>query len=83
MKMKQNEAKYPVDKAKGNAVKYTELQSAQYQRCGLEEIGRVVLKLGYFIDFLERRLQTPLSGEEINMLKNTSEYLSIIENIKS
>ena len=25
MKMKQNEAKYPVDKAKGNAVKYTEL----------------------------------------------------------
>ena len=49
----------------------------------MEEIGRVVLKLGYFIDFLERRLQTPLSGEEINMLKNTSEYLSIIENIKS
>ena len=83
MKMKQNEAKYPVDKAKGNATKYTELQSAYYQRCELEEIGRVVLKLGYFIDFLERRLQTPLSGEEINMLKNTSEYLSIIENIKS
>ena len=26
MKMEQNEAKYPVDKAKGNAVKYTELQ---------------------------------------------------------
>ena len=25
MKMEQNEAKYPVDKAKGNAVKYTEL----------------------------------------------------------
>ena len=25
MKMKQNEAKYPVDKAKGNATKYTEL----------------------------------------------------------
>ena len=25
MKMKQNEANYPVDKAKGNAVKYTEL----------------------------------------------------------
>ena len=25
MKMKQNEAKYPVDKAKGNAAKYTEL----------------------------------------------------------
>ena len=25
MKMKQNEAEYPVDKAKGNAVKYTEL----------------------------------------------------------
>ena len=25
MKMSQNEAKYPVDKAKGNAVKYTEL----------------------------------------------------------
>lgn len=25
MKMKQNEAQYPVDKAKGNAVKYTEL----------------------------------------------------------
>ena len=25
MKMNQNEAKYPVDKAKGNAVKYTEL----------------------------------------------------------
>ena len=25
MKLKQNEAKYPVDKAKGNAVKYTEL----------------------------------------------------------
>ena len=25
MKMKQNEAKYPVDKAKGNAMKYTEL----------------------------------------------------------
>ena len=25
MKMQQNEAKYPVDKAKGNAVKYTEL----------------------------------------------------------
>lgn len=25
MKMKQNEAKYPVDKAKGNVVKYTEL----------------------------------------------------------
>ena len=26
MKMSQNEAKYPVDKAKGNAAKYTELQ---------------------------------------------------------
>ena len=25
MKMEQNEAKYPLDKAKGNAVKYTEL----------------------------------------------------------
>ena len=25
MKMEQNDAKYPVDKAKGNAVKYTEL----------------------------------------------------------
>ena len=25
MKMEQNETKYPVDKAKGNAVKYTEL----------------------------------------------------------
>ena len=50
MKMKQNEAKYPVDKAKGNATKYTELQSAYYQRCELEEIGRVVLKQGYFID---------------------------------
>ena len=25
MKMKQNEAKYPIDKAKGNATKYTEL----------------------------------------------------------
>ena len=50
MKMKQNEAKYPVDKAKGNATKYTELQSDYYQRCELEEIGRVVLKLGYFID---------------------------------
>ena len=25
MKMKQNKAKYPVDKAKGNATKYTEL----------------------------------------------------------
>ena len=25
MKLQQNEAKYPVDKAKGNAVKYTEL----------------------------------------------------------
>lgn len=25
MKMKQNEVKYPVDKAKGNAAKYTEL----------------------------------------------------------
>ena len=25
MKLEQNEAKYPVDKAKGNAVKYTEL----------------------------------------------------------
>lgn len=25
MKMEQNEAKYPIDKAKGNAVKYTEL----------------------------------------------------------
>ena len=25
MKMEQNEAKYPVDKAKGNALKYTEL----------------------------------------------------------
>ena len=25
MKMSQNEAKYPVDKAKGNATKYTEL----------------------------------------------------------
>ena len=25
MKMAQNEAKYPIDKAKGNAVKYTEL----------------------------------------------------------
>lgn len=50
MKMKQNEAKYPVEKAKGNAMKYTELQSAYYQRCELEEIGRVVLKQGYFID---------------------------------
>ena len=27
MKMEQNEAKYPVDKAKGNAVKYRELQA--------------------------------------------------------
>ena len=25
MKMEQNEAKYPIDKAKGNATKYTEL----------------------------------------------------------
>ena len=32
MKMEQNEAKYPVDKAKGNAVKYTELQAVYYQR---------------------------------------------------
>ena len=32
MKMKQNEAKYPVDKAKGNATKYTELQSVGYQK---------------------------------------------------
>ena len=32
MKMKQNEAKYPVDKAKGNAAKYTELQSVGYQK---------------------------------------------------
>ena len=28
MKMEQNEAKYPVDKAKGNAVKYTESDQA-------------------------------------------------------
>ena len=61
MKMKQNEAKYPVDKAKGNAAKYTELQTAYYQRRELEEIGRVVLKVGYFIDFVGRRLQAPLS----------------------
>ena len=49
MKMKQNEAKYPVDKAKGNAAKYTELQSAYYQWRELEEIGCVheqVAKLG-------------------------------------
>ena len=32
MKMKQNEAKYPVDKAKGNATKYTELLSVGYQK---------------------------------------------------
>ena len=61
MKMKQNEAKYPVDKAKGNAAKYTELQFAYYQRRELKEIGRVVLKVGYFIYFLGRRLQAPLS----------------------
>ena len=32
MKMKQNEAKYQVDKAKGNATKYTELQFVGYQK---------------------------------------------------
>ena len=33
MKMKQNEAKYPVDKAKGNATKYTELQLMRKMMC--------------------------------------------------
>ena len=33
MKMKQNEAKYPIDKAKGNATKYTELQLMRKMMC--------------------------------------------------
>ena len=43
MKMKQNEAKYPVDKAKGNAMKYTELQSVGYQNVEDSEKSSVTM----------------------------------------
>ena len=46
MKMKQNEAKYPVDKAKGNAVKYTELQSVGYQKVVDSEKSSVAMIWG-------------------------------------
>ena len=46
MKMKQNEAKYPVDKAKGNATKYTELQLMRklmcLSRCCYAKINKVM-----------------------------------------
>ena len=42
MKMKQNEAKYPVDKAKGNAVKYTEFHNLPQIQRGCDSVAVIM-----------------------------------------